>query len=196
MDKLKKRKFKIADKIAIGVLVIYCIAMFFVFNYEKIIYKNYKNIHADIDSDMPGYEIPIAKNVELANNRVSDWIAYAKYNCTPDEYSIKVKELEGDKEEAKKDETYYSEELERMGLRCWLSYDIYKAEQIEIEEADRDAGITNMYDVKFVIMLLNGSEVKDDRIYSRRIAEVDGLWIFYDESFSVPRNFLYEEPIE
>lgn len=196
MDKIKKNKFKIADKIAIGVLVIYGVAIFFAFNYDKIIYKNYKTINNNIDPDMTCYEIPIAKNVELANNRVSDRIAYAKYNCTPDEYAIKVKELEENKEEAKKDKTYYSEELERMGLRCWLAYEIYEVEQIEVGEVEQDAGITDMYEVEFVIMLLYGKEVKDYRFYSRIIAEVDGVWIFYDESFSIPPNFLYEEPVE
>ena len=60
-----------------------------VYNNPK--YKDYKTIHSEIDPDMPGYEIPIAKNIELVNNRVSDEIAYAKYNYTPDEYAKKRK---------------------------------------------------------------------------------------------------------
>lgn len=192
----KKKKVKIWDKIAIGVLVIYGITMFLAFNYEDIFYMKYESIHNNIDPDIPGYEIPIVKNIELVNNRVSDGIAYSKYNLSPDEYEKLVEELKKDAEKEKNNKNAFKDEVDQLGLYSRLSYNISYETQLEVSEAERDAGITDMYLVDFGIIQWHKDEVKKTWTYRRQIAEIDGSWIFYDKDFSVPRDFLYEEPIE
>ena len=91
MESDKKKKSNLLMKIAVSAFVLYFVDMLGIVVYNNPKYKDHKTIHSEIDPDMPGYEIPIAKNVELANNRVSDEIAYAKYNYTPDEYAKKRK---------------------------------------------------------------------------------------------------------
>ncbi len=202
----KKKKRNIWDIIAITILVLYFVAMFFVYYNKDIIYnisyKDYEKIVSEIDPDMPGYEIPIAKNVELAEHKVTDIRAYKKYYYMPDEYKKEMEEVAKDKEKVENYKFGYYDTFDYIKKACGrgykLGYEILRADEVELEKEDIDNGVTNMYEVKFKISIYNKNGEKLRSVdYRREIAQVDGEWIFYDDYFSVPGRFLgYYEPVE
>ena len=198
----KKARSNLLLKIAIIVVILYMVAMCFVYNYKMFFYENYETIHNDIDSNMPGYEIPIAKNIELANNRVTNEIAYDKYNVTPEQYLKLVKELKESEEKAEEDKICFNDcffyAMKECGMGYKMSYKIISAEKIKVEEVDSGKGVTDMYDVKFEINISDTSGEELNSIsYERKIVEVDGEWIFYENYFSVPGYFLsFYKPID
>ena len=182
----KKSNFWI---IGIVVAVLFFIVMLGVNGYKTFLYKDYQTIHNDIDPNMPGYEIPIAKNVELVNNRVSDGAAYSKYNNSPEKYKTILRKLKEDEESSENNKTSYSPELygamNEFGMDYNMSYQILSAENVEIGDEDKEAGVLQMYDVEFEIILSVDGEKKLVKSYQRKIAQIDQEWIFYDEYFSI-----------
>ena len=184
-----KRK-NISSIIGLVLVVLFFATMIYVYSYKDIHYKDYETIHKEEIQGIQGYEIPIAKNVELVNNRISNSVAYRKYDVLPEEYKTILKRLKED--EAEKHETAYIQELNgamnEFGMDYQMSYQILSAEKEEIEAEAQDVGILQIYDVEFEIILSVDGEKKLAKTYQRKIAQIGEEWIFYDEGFSIVGN--------
>lgn len=187
--------------VGIIIVVFYFIIVLYINDYKKFIYKDYKTIHIEIDPNMSGYEIPIAKSVELLNNRVSDAIAYNKYNFRPEVYKEMQKDLQEDTDALEKNKKAYDDELSYMlkeyGMGYEISYKIISVEKAEVENIEEYIGILDLYDVGFEISLSVEGEEKISEQVERKIARVDEEWFFYDEKFYIinyflPWDFYYE----
>ena len=178
--------------IGIIIVVLFFAVMIYVYSYKDIHYKDYETIHKEEIQGIQGYEIPIAKNVELVNNRVSDSVAYRKYDVLPEEYKTILRKLREDEEASEKNKNAYSPELtgamQEFGMDYQMSYQILSAENVEIGTEDEEAGISQMYDVEFEIILSIDGEKKLAKSYQRKIAQIGEEWIFYDGYFSIVGN--------
>jgi len=168
-----KRK-NISSIIGLILVVLFFAVMLYVYLYKDIHYKDYETIHKEEIQGIQGYEIPIAKNVDLVNNRISDSVAYRKYDVLPEEYKTNLKRLKED--EAEKHKTAYSQELtgamNEFGMDYQMSYQILSAEKEEIEAEAQDVGILQIYDVEFEIILSVDGEKKLAKTYQRKIAQI------------------------